>query len=88
MPPRLPRPDDYSPDAIASRRSVAEQLSGAALGELSADDNGEPYRGNIENLMGFVRLPVGIASGQFVNAHNRLGRNRPTVDVLGSDRRK
>lgn len=59
--PRVPE-DDYSPRAVAARRSLATGVTGRALPHLA----GEPVpaadaRGNVENLIGFAQVPVGLA---------------------------
>ena len=55
-------PDEqFSNTAVAARRGWAEDRSGADLKALQHDDAGDTYRGNIEELIGFVRLPVGLA---------------------------
>jgi len=62
--PRIPRTqgDDFSSGPVEERRVLAEQAAGRALPHLA----GEPVpsdsaRGNIENLIGYAQVPVGIA---------------------------
>ncbi|MBM3987847.1 MAG: hypothetical protein FJ294_07815 [Planctomycetes bacterium] len=62
--PRIPRSasDDYAPDAVAQRRALAERTAGRALEHVG----GSPVppaaaRGNVENLIGFAQVPLGIA---------------------------
>jgi hydroxymethylglutaryl-CoA reductase (NADPH) len=62
--PRIPRSpeDDLTAAAVAERRALAEQAAGRALPHLA----GEPVppasaRGNIENLIGYAQVPIGIA---------------------------
>jgi hydroxymethylglutaryl-CoA reductase (NADPH) len=62
--PSIPRDveDDHAPEAVARRLSLCEQVVGRALPHLSGQvvDPTEA-RGNIENLVGFAQVPVGIA---------------------------
>lgn len=62
--PRIPRSrdDDLAPAAIAERLRLAERAAGRSLEHLA----GHPVppgsaRGNIENLVGFVQVPLGLA---------------------------
>lgn len=62
--PRIPRDrgDDYTEDAVRRRRELCEGVRGGPLDHLA----GKPVppaeaRGNIENLIGFAQVPVGIA---------------------------
>ena len=62
--PRIPRStsDDYAPEAVAQRRMLAEGVAGRALEHVG----GAPVpvamaRGNVENLIGFAQVPLGIA---------------------------
>ena len=62
--PRIPRSasDDYAPEAVARRRMLAEGVAGRALEHVG----GAPVpvamaRGNVENLIGFAQVPLGIA---------------------------
>ncbi len=61
---RIPRDpeDDLSPAAIAARLRLCESVAGRSLPHLG----GAPVppaeaRGNIENLIGFAQIPVGVA---------------------------
>ncbi len=62
--PSVPRDaeDDHAPEAVGRRLALCEQVAGCALPHLSgqAVDPGQA-RGNIENLVGFAQVPVGIA---------------------------
>lgn len=62
--PKIPRDrdDDHSAQAAAARRTLCEQAAGRPLPHLA----GEPVppgeaRGNVENLVGYAQVPVGIA---------------------------
>jgi hydroxymethylglutaryl-CoA reductase (NADPH) len=62
--PRIPRSasDDYAPEALAARRALLERVAGRALGHVAgAPVDAASARGNIENLVGFVQVPLGIA---------------------------
>ncbi|HIF40379.1 MAG TPA: 3-hydroxy-3-methylglutaryl-CoA reductase [Planctomycetes bacterium] len=62
--PPIPRDaeDDHAPEAVEGRLSLCEQVAGRALPHLSGQvvDPTEA-RGNIENLIGFAQVPIGIA---------------------------
>jgi hydroxymethylglutaryl-CoA reductase (NADPH) len=62
--PRIPRSasDDYAPEALAARRALLERVAGRALGHVAgAPVDAASARGNIENLVGFAQVPLGIA---------------------------
>ena len=59
--PSFPPDDEYSNAATAARHEWAAKISGADLGALEPGGEGDLYRGNIENLFAFIRLPVGLA---------------------------
>lgn len=62
--PRIPRDerDDWSRAAVAARREIAERAAGRALAHVAgAPVAPESARGNVENLIGFAQVPLGIA---------------------------
>ena len=68
--PRIPRSkeDDFATAPVAERRRLAERAAGRALPGLA----GEPVaaseaRGNVENLVGFAQIPVGLAGPMAVD---------------------
>jgi hydroxymethylglutaryl-CoA reductase (NADPH) len=66
MPPleKLPRSgdDDFAPAVVAARRALAEKAAGSALSGLAGAPTplGEA-RGNIEGLIGYAQVPLGLA---------------------------
>jgi len=61
---RIPRDvaDDYSEAAVACRRQWLEERTTARLGGLAGNPvDTHVFRGNIENLIGTVQFPIGIA---------------------------
>jgi hydroxymethylglutaryl-CoA reductase (NADPH) len=67
------REDDYSSDMASERRLWLEDITGSNLDSL-ADFTADPhiFRGNIENFVGTIQLPVGVAGplliqGDFIN---------------------
>ncbi len=60
--PRSARKEHYSPPAVATRIAWAEQVSGAKLEYLTRNGlKPESLAGNIENYIGTVQIPVGLA---------------------------
>ena len=62
--PRIPRSrdDDLAPAAVAGRLRLAEAAAGRTLEHLAGRPvPPESARGNIENLAGFVQVPLGLA---------------------------
>ena len=61
---RIPRraDDDYCPEAVAARLALARSVSQAPLEHLAgAPVDPGSARGNIENLVGYAQVPVGLA---------------------------
>ena len=84
--PRIPRDpdDDYTERAVAARRELAEHVAGRPLPHLS----GEPVRpaearGNIENLVGFAQVPVGLAGPLLV--HGSAGTREVLVPLATTE---
>lgn len=62
--PSLPRDphDDYGPAAVEARRRLAAASAGDPLSQIGgAPADPRSARGNIENLIGFARVPLGLA---------------------------
>lgn len=62
--PRIPRSpsDDYTPEAVGQRRALVERIAGRALEHVGGSPvSPAAARGNVENLIGFVQVPLGIA---------------------------
>ena len=68
--PDLPRSrdDDFAPEPIAARRALAERAAGRALPLLAgASVAPAEARGNVENLIGFAQVPLGLAGPLIVD---------------------
>src|SRR4051794_1360451 len=66
--------DDYAREAVETRLAFARQHSGASLehlGRFSFDP--ELTKGNIEQLVGAVQVPVGLAGPLLVNGEHARG---------------
>ncbi len=62
LPPRVPGSADYSTAALQRRREMLNKR-GIELHELAGEGNGiepEGLAGNIENLVGMARVPIGV----------------------------
>lgn len=62
--PSLPRDpqDDHGPAAVEARRALASAAAGDPLAQIGgAPADPRSARGNIENLIGFARVPLGLA---------------------------
>ncbi|HEX7150582.1 MAG TPA: hydroxymethylglutaryl-CoA reductase [Thermoanaerobaculia bacterium] len=75
LPPSVPAKDEYSADALAQRRAflrergfTIDQLEG-----LGRDPEPEALRANIESLIGFARIPVGVIGPLRINGTNAQG---------------
>jgi len=84
--PRIPRSseDDTAPEIVAERRRLAERAAGRPLPMLA----GRPVaaseaRGNVENLVGFAQVPVGLA-GPMV-ADTSAGRREVYVPMATNE---
>ncbi len=54
--------DNYSPEAIDARRQWVKQKTGVELKHVAAHSlTGSDVKGNIENFIGVVQVPVGLA---------------------------
>jgi len=60
--PRGPREDDLGPEWVGARRALAERAAGRPLPHLGgAAVPDADARGNVENLVGWARVPIGLA---------------------------
>jgi hydroxymethylglutaryl-CoA reductase (NADPH) len=75
FPPSLPGKDEYSADALTARRAFLRER-GITIDQLTGEgDEIEPekLRANIEGLVGFARIPVGVMGPLRVNGLNAHG---------------
>ena len=84
--PRIPRAgdDDFAPGPVAERRALAERAAGRALPGLAGEPTAaSEARGNIENLVGFAQVPLGLA-GPMV-ADTSAGRREVYVPMATNE---
>jgi len=75
LPPSIPAKDDDSRDAMEKRRAFLRER-GFKIDQLAGEGNEiapEELRANIESLIGFARIPVGIIGPLRVNGVNARG---------------
>lgn len=67
--PRGPRDEDYGGPWVERRRAVVEAVAGVGLPFLAGEAvPTESARGNVENLVGFAQVPVGLAGPMRVDS--------------------
>lgn len=68
------RNNDYSKEAIQARLSFLSKLSGVNLEYLSRTPiDGEATKGNIESIIGFSQIPVGVIGPLKINGEHAQG---------------
>lgn len=60
-PPRIPSGQDYTFDALRKRNDFASQMTESDLSSLQRDEDVACYKGNVENIFGFIQIPLGLA---------------------------
>ncbi|HYX25798.1 MAG TPA: hydroxymethylglutaryl-CoA reductase, partial [Thermoanaerobaculia bacterium] len=64
----------YADDAVAARRAWVEERTGARLAHVGAGSiSGEAMRGNVENPVGAVQVPLGVAGPLRVEGEHARG---------------
>lgn len=84
--PNIPRDPqaDYAAEAVAQRRRLCEQTADTSLPYLAGlSVPTELAKGNIENLIGYVQVPVGIAGPLFV--HTSVGAREVYVPMATTE---
>jgi len=73
-PPLVPRLEGYDHDSVTARRRWVEERTGAALEHVGAYSiDSERMRGKIENPIGAVQVPVGVAGPLRVEGEHARG---------------
>ena len=60
-PPRISADDDFTDEALSQRNIFASNSTGANLDPLLQANEVGTYRGNVENIFGFIKIPLGLA---------------------------
>lgn len=81
--PCFPPAEDYQAAAVEARRNWAAKTAIVDLEALHADEETAAYSGNIENLFGFVRLPVGLAGP--LRLHGQLAQGSFLVPLATTE---
>jgi len=78
------REDDFTVEVVAARHALAESAAGRALPGLAGERVAtEEVRGNVENLMGFAQVPVGLAGPLVVDTS--AGRREVLVPLATTE---
>jgi hydroxymethylglutaryl-CoA reductase (NADPH) len=75
LPPSVPAKDEYSAEALEQRRAFLRQR-GFSIDQLEGtgpEIAAEALRANIESLIGFARIPVGVIGPLRINGVNARG---------------
>lgn len=74
-PPKIPREEAFTPAACTKRNRFASQTTGVDLSPLQTGEIGaiDGYKGNVENLFGFIQVPLGLAGPLRLRGHHAKG---------------
>jgi hydroxymethylglutaryl-CoA reductase (NADPH) len=76
LPARVPAGNDFTERGLAARRKFLEETLGVDAAPLQGDGgkpSAESLRGNIENLVGFAQIPIGVIGPLRINGLHAHG---------------
>ena len=59
--PKIPLEEDFTMEALSKRNIFASEVTGVDLNILKNGDRIDCYKGNVENIFGFIQIPIGLA---------------------------